>query len=141
MRLLRAMSILVWVSSRTVQPLGNLWWCLISHMVKNCTIKILLDLFFPFECFSSDCNPIFCLAYFTSVSVYLLPGNSHKNHKHFRILKQETIAFMTALLFFDIKGLLILYKSLQLLVLILPGKISSLSLLLTTQPAKSKGFL
>lgn len=27
------------------------------------------------------------------------------------------------------------------MVLILPGKISSLSLLLTTQPAKSKGFL
>lgn len=109
MRLLRVMSSLVWVSSRTVQPLENLWWCFINHMVKNCTIKILLDLFFPFECFSSDCNPIFCLAYFTSVLVYLLPGNSHKNHKHFRILKQETIAFVTALLFFDIKGLLILY--------------------------------
>lgn len=71
MRLFRATSCLVWVSPRTVQLLENLWWCLISYMVKNHTIKILLDLFSPFECFSSDCNPIFCLACFICLSLLI----------------------------------------------------------------------
>lgn len=100
--------LVVWVSPRTVQPLENLWWCLISYMVKNYTIKILLALFFPFECFPSDCNPIFCLVCFICLSL-LTAWKLPQNHKHFSISKQETIAVMTTLLFFDIKGLLILY--------------------------------
>lgn len=108
MKLLRAMSCLVWVSPRIVQPLENLWWCLICYMVKNHTIKILPDLFSPFGCFLSDCNPICCLACFICLSpltIWKLP----QNPQTFHISKQETTAFMTALLFFDIKGLLILY--------------------------------